>query len=187
MFFIRRVLLFVSLILILGLLPAATAQSYLEELDTRPQRGLMPNYDQISSPVDNIEVISGKLNLTIPLASMPRGQGGTGFDLNLQYDSHIYDLFRIYDLFPLPPTYQEWDVLTTNLLHNVTLTGGWTYNINNYMLDIETETQFPTGPSCYYPGHPLGPSFDQANDIRTRIILPDGSQHILFLDDYIYF
>ena len=61
-------------------------------VETRPPRGFMPTADQLTSPVDSIDPISGKLHLEIPLASLPRGRAGTGFDLNLVYDSHLYDL-----------------------------------------------------------------------------------------------
>ena len=61
-------------------------------VETRPPRGFMPTADQLTSAVDSIDPISGKLHLEIPLASLPRGRAGTGFDLNLIYDSHIYDL-----------------------------------------------------------------------------------------------
>ena len=86
---------FFFLILLGGILSGAGAQG----LDTHPARGFMPNTDQLSSPVDNIEVTSGKLHLQIPLASLPRGKGGTGFDLNLEYDSHLYDVAPVTQYF----------------------------------------------------------------------------------------
>jgi hypothetical protein len=54
-------------------------------------RGLMPFADQLSSPLDSIDPVSGKINLSIPLGSLPAGRGGSGFELALVYDSHIYD------------------------------------------------------------------------------------------------
>ncbi len=155
--------------LIIGFLPLATAQD-LYNVDTKPPRGFMPTADQLSSPVDNIDTVSGKLNLQIPLASIPRGRGGIGFDLNLQYDSHINDVHAAVE--------RMWDTLNqryvdvpVKVVAPITLSGGWTYNANNYWL--EDEMQEATG--CQYGGRGL---------VRMRVLLPDGSMHILYLRGY---
>jgi hypothetical protein len=87
---IQRALLLSCLFSVFGL-AAADAQD-LYEVETRPVRGFMPNMDQLSSPIDHIDPVSRKLHLEIPLASLPRGRGGSGFDLNRVYETHSYDL-----------------------------------------------------------------------------------------------
>ena len=63
---------------------AAFAQPpYPYAVDTRPSRGIMPNSEQLSSPLDSIDPISGKLHIQIPLASLPLGNAGSSFDLAL--------------------------------------------------------------------------------------------------------
>ncbi len=141
-------------------------------------RGVMPNMDQLSSPVDNIEISSGKLHLQIPLASLPRGKGGTGFDLNLEYDSHLYDV--------LPDTQyiyynNQWRSYLYKYLYSTTSTGGWTYSAQNYQIEQENKVGAIVGSDCLQ--HPL---YSETNirSVRYRLVLPDGSMHILQLRGY---
>ena len=70
----------------------ANAQEGIDwSVDTKPPRGLMPNSEQLSSPVDNIDMFSGNLHIQIPVGALPRGRGGSEFSLNLVYNSNLYD------------------------------------------------------------------------------------------------
>src|SRR5262245_20211592 len=84
---------FLLLVCLCTLMPSfAPAQSLPPyDIDTQPQRGFMPNSTHAGVGVDAINVVDGSLNLEIPLASLPRGHGGMGFDLNLIYSSQIYE------------------------------------------------------------------------------------------------
>src|SRR6185436_6761172 len=75
-----------------GLTADAQQPQYPYEVDTKPSRGIMPNSEQLSSPLDNIDPTTGKLHIQIPLAALPAGSAGSGFDLALSYDSHLFDL-----------------------------------------------------------------------------------------------
>ena len=91
MFCTYRTVLMVVIVAPAILFASASAQDpYITE--TLPVRGLMPYADQISSPIDNIDPVSGKVSLSIPLGSLPPGRGGSGFDVMLVYDSHVHDL-----------------------------------------------------------------------------------------------
>jgi len=75
-----------------------------------PLRGFIPGYDQLSSSIDNIDITTGKLNLTIPLGLLPNDRGSIGYNLNLYYESNIFDMLpEIEDLgvdgygVPYPP------------------------------------------------------------------------------------
>src|SRR5262245_63948343 len=81
----------------------SVAGQNLYDVDTRPPRGFMPTADQIGSPLDAIDAVNGKLHLQIPLASLPRGRAGSGFDLDLVYDSHLYDMAPVISA-PVPPS-----------------------------------------------------------------------------------
>ena len=142
-------------------------------VQTRPPRGFMPTADQLTSPVDSIDPISGKLHLEIPLATLPRGRAGTGFDLNLVYDSHLYDL--VPEILQPPPDLNLDPEVAWNL--SSYSTGGWHYNIDNLRLDIEGHA----GAVDYYP--------DCAEDspkrvYRLRVPMLDGSLHTMQLRGY---
>jgi RHS repeat-associated protein len=171
---IRRSQLFFLFIILMGRVSGLNAQN----LETHPMRGFMPNMDQLSSPADNIDVASGKLKLQIPLASLPRGKGGTGFNLNLEYDSRIYDLDQhidrvCCDVFGQPQDYKYAPLIPQ------TSTGGWNYNIFNYR--IESEYKKFAKPAV---DGTTGCDFQDALAVRYRVFLPDGSGHMLHLKGY---
>ena len=70
----------------------------------------MPTADQVTSSMDSIDAVNGNLHLQVPLASMPKGPAGWGFDVDLVYDSHLYDV--------VVETDYQW-------LNNQATTGGW--------------------------------------------------------------
>src|SRR6185295_4359177 len=70
----------------------AFAQRFPYNVDTHPARGVSANPDQLADAIDHIDPVTRQLNLQVPLASLPKGYAGTGFDLSLVYDSHIYDV-----------------------------------------------------------------------------------------------
>jgi hypothetical protein len=148
-----------------GLAPVAEAQVYPYGFDTRPPRGFMPAADQVTSPIDSIDAVTGKLHLQIPLASLPQRRAGLGYDLDLVYDSHLYDMDVSPDQQALQPEFT---------------TGGWSYNFMNYKFDGELRPVTQCQTTNDYPY------------IRMRVSLPDGSLHILhrngetFADDGFY-
>src|SRR4029079_5678239 len=160
-----------TVILIFGLfvsVSVASAQQYPYNIDTRPVRGVMPTSDQITSPFDSIDPVSGKLRLEIPIASLPPGRGGSVFEFNLIYDSHLYDIIPVED----EPNDQQ-------TLIPSQAAGNWRYGYN-YFLEQEERYFRSTDQDCsrgqnveYYQAH--------LRVFRLRITLPDGSQHILHL------
>src|SRR5262245_20072183 len=80
-------------VLIIGTVSNVIAQQYPYNVDTKPPRGFIPTSDQLASPIDSVDPVNGKLHLQVPLGSLPPGPAGTGFDLDLAYDSHLYDLY----------------------------------------------------------------------------------------------
>jgi RHS repeat-associated protein len=164
-----RYTLFVALfVLLAGAVSSAAAQD-LYTVDTKPPRGFMPASDQLSSPVDSIDAVNGKLHLRIPLASLPRGKAGSGFDLELNYDSHLYDL--------VPGIHQE--VIRNRGpfpifdLGSIVNGGGWTYNFRNYGLELEIRQDADLSKTC--------PSDENVRVYRLRVSLGDGSLHVLHL------
>jgi hypothetical protein len=115
--------------------------------------------------MDSIDAVNGNLHLQVPLASMPKGPAGWGFDLDLVYDSHLYDVM-------VEPDY-EW-------LNSLATTGGWNYNFQNARLEGEAKPQNQCQTTADQPY------------FRLRVGLPDGSLHVLhhsgepFADDGFY-
>src|SRR5678815_4445832 len=124
----QRISCFLALVLMVSAQAAMAQDPY--SVATRPSRGFMPNADQLSSPVDSIDPVSGKLHIEIPLASLPRGRANSGFDLNLVYDSHMYDVDPAIVL-PEPGPYENWAPEIGYSLIGQGTTGGWHYNIDN--------------------------------------------------------
>jgi hypothetical protein len=75
----------INIIALICLTASCFAQSDPYVRDTRPVRGIMPYSDQISSPIDSIDPVSGKVGLSVPLGSLPAGRDGFGFDVELTY------------------------------------------------------------------------------------------------------
>ena len=168
-----RAVLLLSFLLTMAITSAAAQDLY--SVETRPPRGFMPNMDQLSSPVDDIEAVSGKLHLAISLASLPAGRGGSGFDLNLVYDAHLYDIFPTV-LEPQPP-YEYMGPMPAYELWSQGATGGWHYNFENYKIDLEVRSD-----AVYNPNN--CPATYSARIFRTRIGLADGSLHTMYLKGY---
>lgn len=144
-----------------GTFSVVMGQSYPYDVDTKPVRGFMPNGDYLTSPFDSIDPTSGKLHLQIPLASLPRGRAGAGFDLEMVYDSHLYDIEASPDSQELIPAIDS---------------GGWAYNFQNFKLELEDRTFYPLDSGACSV---LNPELHRA--YRLRIGLPDGSLHVLHL------
>ena len=168
----RRAILTVTLLFTVGV-AAAFAQG-LYSVETRPPRGFMPTADQLSSPVDHIEPVSGKLHLEIPLASLSAGRAGIGFDVNLVYDSHEYDVLPSI-LQPIEP-YTE--LAEAYQLSSQATTGGWNYNFDNYRIEVESRSDTEFAPPQYCSQE----SWSKERRVyRLRVGLADGSLHTMYL------
>ena len=154
--------------------PELAAQTYPYDVDTRPKTGFLP--DSMVGGVDSIGPANGGLHLNIPIASLPAGDAGMGFQLRLVYNSANYAIQAgvwetppygnptAADLEQYPKYYQK-------------LYGepGWRYNFQNYRIEEETRDLNRTC-SDSDPDFPLYPRV-----YRTRVGLGDGSLHALHL------
>ena len=175
MFCIRRIVVLLLFILICGLPINANAQEEINwSVDTKPPRGLMPNSEQLSSPVDNIDMFSGNLHIQIPVGSLPRGRGGNKFDLNLFYNSNLYDT-KPEKLTYNPPYPQEsYRAAVEYLLYQ---NGGWSLG-EWYRLDgdeVKQNADLDDTSGC---------QAHEARRYRLRVVLPDGSFHVLHLEGH---
>lgn len=153
-------------------LTALLALAQTGPLETRPQRGFLPEGAAAVSGIDSISTVNGSLFLTLPLASLPPGRAGHGFGVDLMYNSQIYDINfgrRI-------PPGQTQEVLTQELVP--AKTGGWKYNFENIGLELEIRQNLTGSWSCLTDG------VEAIRLYRLRVGLGDGSQHILHLRGY---
>jgi RHS repeat-associated protein len=150
----------------------AQQPAYPYSVDTKPSRGIMPNSEQIVGALDSIDPISRKLHISIPLASLPDGNAGSGFDLALNYDSNQFDLVAG----------EAGDNKVTQYLSTILTGGGWHYSFQNYRVEQE-QRYIPSWEQPYCDGDPQY-VMEHNRTYRYRISLPDGSQHVLHLSGY---
>jgi RHS repeat-associated protein len=157
-------------LVLLPLFATVVAAQNFPSVDTHPVRGFMPNADQVASPIDNIDPVSGKLHVQIPLGSLP-ARAGFGFDVNLEYDAHEYYLIPTVEYHtpnPVPPFTED------RYLEYLSLgPAGWKYNFKNYKLMLEEQAGVCL-PDTHPNYNPLA-----IRHWRLRIALADGSEHIL--------
>ena len=145
------------------------AQIYPYTVGPHAERGLLPNRAQLSGSIDKIDLKTGKMHLRVPLASLPRGPGGSGYTLALFYDSNLHDLTPGFVEGP-PPNPERYPTETLKTSER----GGWQYNIK-YELIVERKEGASTESDCE-PEH--------ERQYRAWISLPDGSMHVLHLRGY---
>jgi RHS repeat-associated protein len=149
----------------------ANAQNFPYNADTKAARGIAPNAYLLDGQVDRVDPVSGNLHIEVPLASLPKGDAGSGFNLSLVYNSHLYDFqageYPIVDGF----------LYSQTLVHQF-VSGGWNYNFENFRL-VGEQRYIPSSSSgC----NDAGLNYAEHQRIyRYRIVLPDGSAHVLHL------
>ena len=154
---------------------AAYAQQYPYNIDTKPPRGVAPTSEQQIGALDSIDPVTGRLHIRIPLASLPEGNAGHGFDLGLVYNSNLFDL--------APDEDTTDGNYVTRELRSAVSNGGWSYNFQNYFIDQEVRF-IPSWEALECSSTNAELLSRQQRLYRYRISLPDGSQHTLHLLGY---
>ena len=176
----------IGLILFSGIAATVKAQGFVEPV---PSRGFMPSHDQLSSSIDNIDIATGKLNLTIPLGTLPNSSGGIGYTFNLYYESNIFDMVTNLEVLSLNPN----DIYDLTHIYSATLgatphndperRGGWRYSTNDQYYTTDDHMTITTD-------GPFLESYINVNNVcmqsiptdyyRNRLIFPDGGSRILY-------
>jgi RHS repeat-associated protein len=124
-----------------------------------PNRGIVPWGTYSLDKIETVNVTNGNIALRIPLASLPAGRAGSRWAVDLFYNSTIWNLY--YDPNNIPQSYLL-PVSTVDPLDS----GGWHYSFDyTFVVDWYSDPPYLTD---FY---------------RFRIILPDGSSHILCRQD----
>ena len=178
MFQIGRMISLLALVLAAAA-PALAQNAYPYNVDTRPKTGFLP--DSMVGGVDSIGPANGGLHLNIPIASLPAGAAGMGFELRLVYNSAIYSIDP--GVWEDPPFYVdpedlEGDEQYPKYYQDLRTGRGWRYNFQNYRIEEEKRTLLQSEEDCEggFPWHPRA--------TRMRAGLGDGSLHALHLYGY---
>ena len=146
----------------------------------RPDRGTMPNGSYSVSDFENISLQNGNVNLTIPLASLPRIAGGKlSWTLSAQYNSKIWDVVRTQAIgqdFNLAPHYYEIDSVQPSPNGGWRITGQYTLEIRPAEYDFDYELP-PVADQDY-------PLMVNHNWYKVVLVMPDGAEHELRALDY---
>jgi RHS repeat-associated protein len=153
-----------SLLLILILSAEALGQG------STPQRGFQPGGSYALSDIETINTTNGNLMLNLALGKLAPGRGGLSGQLNLHYDSKLYDSHTEY--------YEDWDNLVFGqpqvVIRNMLRTsdqGGWHYGTGYELQLIDRLSQYPLEIMPQYP--------DPATlyHYKVKVAFPDGSLH----------
>jgi RHS repeat-associated protein len=153
-----------SSLLILLVFSAALGQG------STPQRGFQPGASFALSDIETINTTNGNLMLSLPLGKLPAGRGGLSGQVNLHYDSKLYDSQTQW--------YQDWDHLVFGEPHvairNMLVTsneGGWHYGTGYSLQLIDRMSQYPAEIAPQYPAP------ETIYHYKVKVAFPDGSLH----------
>jgi len=151
-----------NLLLILTLHSTALGQG------STPQRGYQPGGSYALSDIETINTTNGNLMLNLPLGRLAPGRGGFSGQLNLHYDSKLYDSKTQW--------YQDWEHLVGGEPHiairNMLVTnnqGGWHYGTGYELQLIDRMSQYPPEIAPQYP------ATETIRHYKIKVAFPDGS------------
>ena len=166
-YFRMAALITTSSFLIFTLCSAAMGQG------STPQRGFQPGASYALSDIESINTTNGNLSLHLPLGQLPAGRGGLSGQVNLHYDSKLYDSQTQW--------YQDWDHLVFGNPHvairNMLVTsneGGWHYGTGYELQLIDRMYQYPPEIAPQYP------DLETIYHYKVKVAFPDGSVHEFF-------
>ena len=156
-----------SLLLILMLHAVALGQG------STPERGFQPGASYALSDIETINTTNGNLSLHLPLGKLPAGRSGFSGQLNLHYDSKLYDSqLQSYEDWA-HPLFNEPRLVVRNML--VTSNeGGWHYGTGYSLQLIDRMYQYPPEIAPQYPAQ------ETIYHYKVKVAFPDGSLHEFF-------
>ncbi len=111
--------------------------------------------------------------LNLALGKLAPGRGGLSAQLNLRYDSKLYDSHTQY--------YQVWEHLMfgepQTIIRNMLMSsdqGGWHYGTGYELQLIDRMSQYPPEITPQYPAQ------ETIYHYKVKVAFPDGSQHEFF-------
>ena len=160
---------------------AAIAQS--SQSSAKPDRGLSPNGIYSVSDIENINLINGNMNLSIPLASLPPIAGGKlSLTLRANYNSKIWDVKRneVTTNGTPPQTRYVKDIIQQSNI------GGWSIS-GSYDIKFQQADLYDfgwLGPQSTDNDHNFFIGKPYPEWAKVQLITPDGATHELRPLDY---
>lgn len=135
-----------------------------------PSRGFQPGGSYALSDIETINTTNSNLMLNLALGKLAPGRGGLSAQLNLHYDSKLFDSRTQY--------YEDWDhpiggqpqIVTRNMLVT-SEQGGWHYGTSYELPLIDRMSQYPPEIAPQYP------ATETIRHYKVRVAFPDGSVH----------
>lgn len=122
------------LLLVIGFLLLCSSTAICQEA-VRPERGAMPNRSYSISDIENINLVNGNVNLSIPLASLPPIAGGKlSWTITANYNSKLWNVIRQQVDFPADSQFSPY------VLDSPALDSGWTIG-NQYSLELRNSDE----------------------------------------------
>ena len=135
-----------------------------------PTRGFQPGGSYALSDIESINTTNGNLMLNLALGKLAPGRGGLSGQLNLRYDSKLFDSKTQY--------YQDWEHLVMGepqvVIRNMLVTsdqGGWHYGTGYELQLIDRMSQYPPEIAPQYP------ATETIRHYKVKVAFPDGSVH----------
>lgn len=143
-----------------------------QETTAGPQRGFQPGGAYSLSNIESVNTTNGNLLMNVPLGGLPKGRGGLSANINLLYNSKLYDI-RSSTIRVLGEAHE---------LQNIqeSAEGGWRYALR-YEVQLHTSGYQPPVTS---PAPPTCQDYNRVYYYKVKIALPDGSLHELRLQGY---
>ena len=146
------------------------------------ERGFQPTGSYQLSDIETVNSKNGNVLLRVPLTALPPGRGGNpGFQLTLNYNSKLWDIY----------THADWKTDFTpgedprfqrKVIGGAFGTAGWRYNFD-YLIDVEDRTSYlDSSRRIWCPGSGDDPNTQYSNmewhRFKVRMVFPDGSVHV---------
>ena len=138
-----------------------------------PDRGFQPGGSYALSDIETINTNNGNLMLNLALGKLAPGRGGISGQLNLHYDSKLYNTQTQY--------YEDWDHMMfgepQKIIRNMLVTsdqGGWHYGTGYEMQLIDRLYEYPLEMMPQYPAQ------ETIYHYKVKVAFPDGSLREFF-------
>ena len=168
------------LLLVFGFLLLCSSTVISQEA-VRPERGAMPNRSYSVSDIENINLVNGNVNLSIPLASLPPIAGGKlSWTITANYNSKQWNVIREQADSPLDSNWSPY------VIDYPAIDGGWTVG-DQYGLGLRNSNDDLN--RLEYLGN-SGLSQEEVNLVNNfsywKMVLrtPDGAEHEFRPIDY---
>jgi RHS repeat-associated protein len=138
-----------------------------------PDRGFQTGGSFALSEIETINTNNGNVMLNFNLGKLAAGRGGSSGQLNLHYDSKIYDSHTQY--------YEDWEHMQFGepqiIIRNMLMTsdqGGWHYGTGYQMQLIDRLYEYPLETMPQYPAQ------ETIYHYKVKVAFPDGSLREFF-------